>query len=65
MVLKTQKNQGGVTPPIKSNKMNLDNLIEKAIIDVKYYQERLKEAELKLDAYYTARDLKEDITKIN
>jgi len=40
--------------------MNLDNLIEKAIIDVKYYQERLREAELKLDAYYTARDTKAD-----
>ena len=40
--------------------MNLDNLIEKAIIDVKYYQERLREAELKLDAYYTARDTKSD-----
>jgi hypothetical protein len=38
--------------------MNLDDIIEKAIIDVKYFQERLREAELKLDAYYTARDLK-------
>ena len=40
--------------------MNLDDIIEKAIIDVKYYQERLREAELKLDAYYTARDTKAD-----
>lgn len=40
--------------------MNLDNLIEKAIIDVKYYQERLREAELKLDAFYIARDTKAD-----
>ena len=38
--------------------MNLDNLIEKAIIDVKYYQDRLEEAEAKLHAFYTARDLK-------
>jgi len=44
----------------KPNKMNLENLIEKAIIDVKYYQDRLREAELKLDAYYTARDTKAD-----
>ena len=40
--------------------MNLDNLIEKAIIDVKYYQERLREAETKLDAFYIARDTKAD-----
>ena len=40
--------------------MNLDNLIEKAIIDVKYYQERLAEAEARLDAFYTARDCKSD-----
>ena len=40
--------------------MTLDNLIEKAIIDVKYYQERLREAELKLDAFYIARDTKAD-----
>lgn len=38
--------------------MNLDNLIEKAIIDVKYYQDRLAEAEARLDAFYTARDCK-------
>jgi len=38
--------------------MTLEHLIEKAIIDVKYYQERLEEAEVKLDAFYTARDLK-------
>lgn len=43
-----------------NNKMNLDNLIEKAIIDVKYYQERLREAETKLDAFYIARDTKAD-----
>ncbi len=42
--------------------MNLDNLIEKAIIDVKYYQDRLREAETKLDAFYIARDAKADIT---
>jgi len=41
--------------------MNLDDIIEKAIIDVKYYQERLREAELKLDAFYTARDCKGEI----
>jgi len=41
-------------------KMNLDNLIEKAIIDVKYYQDRLREAETKLDAFYIARDTKAD-----
>tara|TARA_R100000935_G_C2824713_1_gene161646 strand:+ start:153 stop:356 length:204 start_codon:yes stop_codon:yes gene_type:complete len=40
--------------------MNLDTLIEKAIIDVKYYQERLRESETKLDAFYTARDAKSD-----
>ena len=40
--------------------MTLDNLIEKAIIDVKYYQERLREAETKLDAFYIARDTKAD-----
>jgi hypothetical protein len=40
--------------------MNLDNLIEKAIIDVKYYQDRLREAETKLDAFYIARDTKAD-----
>jgi hypothetical protein len=40
--------------------MNLDDIIEKAIIDVKYYQERLREAELKLDAFYIARDTKAD-----
>tara|TARA_R110002012_G_scaffold317019_1_gene532759 strand:+ start:267 stop:464 length:198 start_codon:yes stop_codon:yes gene_type:complete len=40
--------------------MNLDNLIEKAIIDVKYYQDRLAEAEAKLDAFYTAQDAKAD-----
>ena len=42
------------------DKMNLDNLIEKAIIDVKYYQDRLAEAEAKLDAFYTAQDAKAD-----
>jgi len=40
--------------------MKLDNLIEKAIIDVKYYQERLAEAETKLDAFYIAQDAKSD-----
>ena len=40
--------------------MRLENLIEKAIIDVKYYQEHLAEAEAKLDAYYIARDTKAD-----
>ena len=40
--------------------MNLDNLIEKAIIDVEYYQDRLREAETKLDAFYIARDTKVD-----
>jgi hypothetical protein len=40
--------------------MTLDNLIEKAIIDVKYYQDRLAEAEAKLDAFYTAQDAKAD-----
>ena len=40
--------------------MNLDDIIEKAIIDVKYYQDRLREAEHKLDAYYIARDTKAD-----
>lgn len=38
--------------------MNLEHLIEKAIIDVKYYQERLRESETKLDAFYTASDAK-------
>lgn len=42
--------------------MNLDNLIEKAIIDVKYYQDRLAEAEARLDAFYTARDCKGKMT---
>jgi hypothetical protein len=41
-------------------KMTLEHLIEKAIIDVKYYQDRLREAELKLDAFYIARDTKAD-----
>ena len=40
--------------------MTLQNLIEKTIIDVKYYQERLSEAESKLDAFYTAQDAKAD-----
>ena len=40
--------------------MNLEHLIEKAIIDIKYYQERLREAETKLDAFYIARDCKSD-----
>ena len=39
--------------------MTLEHLIEKAIIDVKYYQDRLEEAEAKLHAFYTARDMKE------
>jgi len=38
--------------------MTLEHLIEKAIIDVKYYQDRLEEAEAKLHAFYTARDMK-------
>jgi len=38
--------------------MKLEHLIEKAIIDIKYYQDRLDEAETKLAAFYTARDLK-------
>jgi len=41
--------------------MTLEHLIEKAIIDVKYYQERLDEAESKLDAFYTARDCKAEM----
>ena len=40
--------------------MRLENLIEKAIIDIKYYQDRLAEAEAKLDAYYIAQDAKSD-----
>ena len=40
--------------------MTLEHLIEKAIIDVKYYQDRLDEAEAKLDAFYTAQDAKAD-----
>lgn len=40
--------------------MTLEHLIEKAIIDVKYYQDRLAEAEAKLDAFYTAQDAKAD-----
>jgi len=38
----------------------LEDLIEESIIDVKYYSERLKETECKLDAFYTARDVKAD-----
>ena len=41
--------------------MNLENLIENAIIDVKYYQGCLREAETKLDAFYTARDCKAEM----
>tara|TARA_R110002074_G_scaffold95939_3_gene208734 strand:+ start:1224 stop:1427 length:204 start_codon:yes stop_codon:yes gene_type:complete len=40
--------------------MNLEHLIENAIIDVKYYQGCLREAETKLDAFYIARDAKSD-----
>tara|TARA_R110000744_G_scaffold308476_1_gene416548 strand:- start:309 stop:446 length:138 start_codon:yes stop_codon:yes gene_type:complete len=40
--------------------MTLEHLIEKAIIDIKYYQDRLEEAETKLNAFYTARDLKNE-----
>jgi hypothetical protein len=40
--------------------MNLEHLIENAIIDIKYYQDRLEEAEAKLDAFYIARDCKSD-----
>tara|TARA_R110002167_G_scaffold358054_1_gene573857 strand:- start:114 stop:317 length:204 start_codon:yes stop_codon:yes gene_type:complete len=40
--------------------MNLENLIENAIIDVKYYQGCLREAETKLDAFYIAQDAKSD-----
>ena len=40
--------------------MNLEDIIEKAIIDVKYYQNRLEEAETKLDAFYLAQDAKSD-----
>ena len=40
--------------------MNLEHLIEKAIIDIKYYQNRLREAETKLDAFYIAQDAKSD-----
>ena len=40
--------------------MNLENLIENAIIDVKHYQDRLREAETKLDAFYIAQDAKSD-----
>jgi len=40
--------------------MNLEHLIENAIIDVKYYQDRLREAEAKLDAFYIAQDAKSD-----
>ena len=42
--------------------MNLEHLIEKAIIDIKYYQDRLREAETKLDAFYIAQDAKADIS---
>jgi hypothetical protein len=41
-------------------KMNLEHLIENAIIDVKYYQGCLREAETKLDAFYIAQDAKSD-----
>ena len=47
-------------PPLNQIKMTLEHLIEKAIIDVKYYQDRLAEAEAKLDAFYTAQDAKAD-----
>ena len=40
--------------------MNLEHLIEKAIIDIKYYQGCLREAETKLDAFYIAQDAKAD-----
>ena len=40
--------------------MNLEHLIENAIIDIKYYQDRLREAETKLDAFYIAQDAKSD-----
>ena len=40
--------------------MNLEHLIEKAIIDIKYYQDRLRKAETKLDAFYIAQDAKAD-----
>ena len=40
--------------------MNLEHLIENAIIDVKYYQGCLREAETKLDAFYIAQDAKAD-----
>ena len=40
--------------------MTLEHLIEKAIIDVKYYQDCLYEAETKLDAFYIAQDAKSD-----
>ena len=40
--------------------MNLEHLIENAIIDVKYHQDRLEEAEAKLDAFYIAQDAKSD-----
>jgi len=40
--------------------MTLEHLIEKAIIDVKYYQDRLEEAKSQLDAFYIAQDAKAD-----
>jgi hypothetical protein len=43
--------------------MTLEELIEKAIIDVKYYQDRLDEAELKLEAFYAAVDSKMPYSK--
>lgn len=40
--------------------MNIENLIEDALWQINYHEQKVQEAKLKLHVYYTARDAEAD-----